>query len=99
MNPSPSWIVAGRSQPCDLPPGTVEPDSGPHTSVWAIRGDKAEHLVTVPSGGDCSYAGLAVGPGGEVLMSYYSQHEREPLPPRPPTPADIFLARLEVTGS
>ena len=32
-------------------------------------------------------------------QDHYSQHEREPLPPRPPTPADIFLARLEVTGS
>ena len=90
------WIVAGRSQVCDLPEGTVEPDSGHHTSLWAIRNDKAEHLLTVPSAGDTSYCGLAFGPEGEVAMSYYSQHERMPLPKVPPTPADVFLARIEL---
>ncbi len=90
------WICAGRSQPRDLPPGEVEPDSGAHTSVWALRGDKAEHLLTVPSAGDCSYCGLAFAPGGEVVMSYYSQHERMPLPKEPPTPADVFLAEMRL---
>ena len=90
------WICAGRSQVCDLPAGTCEPDSGSHTSVWAIRDDGAEHLLTVPSAGDCSYCGLAVDPDGIVAMSYYSQHERMPLPQGPPTPADIFLARIEL---
>jgi hypothetical protein len=89
-----TWIVAGRSQPHDLPPGTVEPESGAHTSVWAIREDRAQHLLTVPSAGDCSYPGLAFGPDGEVAMSYYSQHERLPLPEGQPTPSDIFLARF-----
>ncbi len=89
-----TWICAGRSQVCDLPEGTVEPDSGAHTSVWAIEGDRAEHLLTVPSAGDCSYCGLAFGPDREIMMSYYSQHERRPLPEGQPTPADIFLARF-----
>jgi hypothetical protein len=88
------WIVAGRSQSCDLPEVACEPGSGHHCSVWEIDGTKAKHLLTVPSGGDCSYPGLAFGPDGEVLMSYYSQHERLPLPSQPPTPADVFLARF-----
>jgi hypothetical protein len=88
--------VAGRSQPHDLPEGTVAPASGHHTSVWALTDDRPEHLLTVPSAGDCSYCGLAHGPAGEVLMSYYSQHERLPLPDGQPTPDDIFLARFTV---
>jgi len=90
------WICAGRSQPKDLPPGTVEPDSGHHTSVWDITDGRAEHLLTVPSAGDCSYCGLAFAPDGTVAMSYYSQHEWMPLPPGQPTPADIFLARFRL---
>lgn len=91
------WIVAGRSQPQDLPPGTVAADSGHHTSVWALtREGRLEHVLTVPSAGDCSYCGLAWGPKGEILMSYYSQHERLPLPQGQPTPADIFLARFRL---
>lgn len=90
------WIVAGRSQPKDLPDGICAPDSGHHTSVWEIAGDAAEHLLTVPSAGDCSYCGLANSPRGDILMSYYSQHERLPLPDSPPTPADVFLATVRV---
>ena len=55
-----------------------------------------QHLITVPSAGDCSYCGLAHGPDGEILMGYYSQHQRLPLPIDPPTPADAFLARLDL---
>ena len=93
------WIVAGRSQEEDLPPGSFVDYGGDapcphHTSVWEIAGTKAEHLVTLPSGGDCSYPGLAHGLDGEVLLSYYSQHERLPLPADPPHPADVFLARF-----
>ena len=94
LNVSGRWIVAGRSQECDLPKGTCETDSGHHCSVWEIRDTKAHHLLTVPSGGDCSYSGLAVGPNDEVAMSYYSQHERMPLPHEPPVPSDVFLARF-----
>ena len=90
------WICAGRSQPRDLPPGTVVPDSGAHTSVWMLHTDRADHLLTVPSGGDCSYCGLAIAPDGSVAMSYYSQHERMPLPEGQPRPSDVFLARITV---
>ena len=90
------WLVAGRSQPQDLPAGagTVAPPY--HTTVWEIQGTRATHLLTVPSGGDCSYAGLALAPNGDVVMSYYSQHERLPVPTRGPVPADVYVARLAV---
>lgn len=100
------WIVAGRSQEKDLPKGVftsvgeqLDP-AGHHTSVWEIDDVGVRHLLTVPSGRDCSYCGLAAGPEaappGEtsVLMSYYSQHERLPLPGEPPTPSDVYLASM-----
>ncbi len=93
------WITAGRSQEEDLPEGSYVEYEAPrphHTSVWAIVGTRAEHVLTVPSGGDCSYPGLALGPDGEVLMSYYSQHEWLPLAADPPTPDDVFLARFRL---
>lgn len=96
------WIVAGRSQEEDLPEGSFQlygehpTPAAHHTSVWEIDGEQAVHALTVPSQGDCSYAGLAFGPEGEIAMSYYSQHERLPLPGEPPTPADIFLARFSM---
>jgi hypothetical protein len=89
------WICAGRSQPRDLP--AAERERAPNTSrtsVWRLNGWRAEHLLTVPSSGDCSYCGLEHGPRGEVLMSYYSQHERELVPGALPVPADVFLARF-----
>lgn len=99
------WIAAGRSQRQDLPEDSRPDESafGPddrrkqgHTSVWEIKGSAAGHVLTVPSDGDCSYPGLALGPEGEVLMSYYSQHAWRPLPSEPPTPADICLARFRL---
>ena len=91
------WICSGRSRPGDLPPGTVEPDSGSHTSVWRIPDEgAAEHLLTVPSAGDCSYCGFAKAPNGDVLMSYYSQHDRMPLDGGMPTPADVYIARIKM---
>jgi len=90
------WLVAGRSRVADLPLGIYPPESGHHTSLWEIRGEGVTHVLTVPSAGDCSYPGLAIGPEGEVVMSYYSQHERLPLPSQPPVPADVFLAHVRV---
>ncbi|MBT4497516.1 MAG: hypothetical protein HOC74_07335 [Gemmatimonadetes bacterium] len=96
------WIVAGRSQEADLPAesfgrhGEHPTSAEHHTSVWTLEGNRAVHELTVPSNGDCSYAGLASGLDGEILMSYYSQHERLPLPTAPPAPADIFLARFSL---
>lgn len=36
---------------------------------------QAMPMLVLPSGGDCSYPGLAEGPGEEVWVSYYSSHE------------------------
>lgn len=92
-----AWIVAGRSRPGDLPPGTVPKNSGAHTTLWRIGlNGAAEHLLTVPSGGDCSYCGLVRLDNGDVLMSYYSQHEWLPQEDKGPVPADIFLARIRL---
>jgi hypothetical protein len=93
------WLVAGRSQEEDLPDGAFQrfvAKPTAHTTLWAVEDTGLAHLITVPSAGDCSYCGLADGPNGEILMSYYSQHQRLPLPADPPTPADIFLARLSL---
>lgn len=91
-------LVAGRSRPADLPEGTVPPDSGAHTSVWRImdHAGTVEHVLTVPSGGDCSYCGFSKAANGEVLLSYYSQHEWLPLDGRQPTPADVYIAHLRI---
>ncbi|HEX2749538.1 MAG TPA: sialidase family protein, partial [Verrucomicrobiales bacterium] len=44
-------------------------------------------LVVLPSGGDCSYPGLAEGPDGQLFVSYYSSHEGK---------TAIYFARLKV---
>ncbi len=94
------WLIAGRSQEEDLPAGHFTSyreqgdPNGHHTTVWELDGTKARHLLTVPSGHDCSYCGLVAGTDGTVWMSYYSQPERLPLPAHRPTPADVFVARL-----
>ncbi|QDV35495.1 sialidase family protein [Tautonia plasticadhaerens] len=61
-------------------------DGGPRTSVCRLdpeAGSLAE-LLTLPSGGDTSYAGLAWH-GGELWVSYYSSHEEK---------TAIYLARV-----
>jgi hypothetical protein len=50
--------------------------------------DKVEPLLTFPSGGDCSYAGIAQGTEpGTLLVSYYSSHEGK---------TSIYLARVRI---
>ena len=44
-------------------------------------------MLVLPSGGDCSYPGLAEGPDGELFVSYYSSHEGK---------TSIYLARLKM---
>lgn len=48
---------------------------------------QAMPMLVLPSGGDCSYPGLAEGPDGQVWVSYYSSHEGK---------AAIYLARLKL---
>jgi hypothetical protein len=51
--------------------------------------DGLEPLITFPSGGDTSYAGVAEGGNGELLVSYYSSHEEK-------GKTSIYLARIRV---
>jgi hypothetical protein len=68
---------------------------GHHVSIWEIVDNRAVHLLTLPGYGDCSYCGIVYA-DGDLLLSYYSQHERFPLPSERPTPADVFLARIRL---
>jgi hypothetical protein len=44
-------------------------------------------MLVLPSGGDCSYPGLAEGPDGQVWVSYYSSHEGK---------SAIYFAKLKL---
>jgi hypothetical protein len=60
---------------------------GPRTIVGRLdRDGLITAAVTLPSGGDCSYAGL-VWHEGQLWVSYYSSHEGK---------TAIYLARLKV---
>jgi hypothetical protein len=53
------------------------------------RDEGLEPLITFPSGGDTSYAGIAEAPNGELLVSYYSSHEQK-------GKTSVYLARVRV---
>lgn len=52
-----------------------------------VKEKNLQHLVTLPSSGDCSYAGI-IRQHGEIWVSYYSSHEDES--------TDIYLAKLQI---
>lgn len=69
------------------------------TKVWVLNGTDAREVLELPSLGDTSYVGTALRPDGVLLVSYYSQHEREldaPLETRGGNnkPNDVFVAGL-----
>jgi hypothetical protein len=47
----------------------------PHTVFGRMTLDALEPLITLPSGGDTSYAGIADAGDGTLRVSYYSSHE------------------------
>ncbi len=49
---------------------------------------RLSEALRLPSGGDCSYAGMVLGPDGLVWVSYYSSHEGK---------TSIYLAKVRVT--
>jgi len=49
--------------------------------------EKLQPLLTFPSGGDCSYAGIAQGEPGTLNVSYYSSHEGK---------TSIYLAKVRI---
>jgi hypothetical protein len=72
--------------------------------LWIPDGGEIQHLTTLPSGGDTSYAAWVDTGQGEAVMSYYSSHEhrmddpiRKPAsspPAEHSTAADIYLASI-----
>ena len=99
--PGMGWIVAGR----EYVPGKKKTDKPQvcGTSIWRLHCEEATakvtRLVRLPSEGDCSYPGLVWDEARqEVLISWYSQHEREVGRMRIPVAADVYLARLTVRG-
>ena len=79
--PDGTWIVATRDHTTP-PPGAK---TGATTLIARLASDgKLEPLATLPSGGDCSYAGLAWHEN-QLWVSYYSSHEGK---------TAIYLARL-----
>ncbi len=76
--PNGSMWAAGRSHVDGVK--TVLAQMGPETY---------EPVLTVPSGGDCSYPGLAWH-DGLLWMSYYSSHEGK---------SSIYLARIRVAAA
>lgn len=80
LSPSGAWWAVGRM--------TVE--GKPKTVLCRLDLDKAKlaPALTLPSGGDTSYAGLA-WEGSQLLVSYYSSHEAK---------TSIYLARSQPEG-
>lgn len=63
-------------------------DGKPNTTVGILTATgQAMPMVVLPSGGDCSYPGLAEGPDGQLFVSYYSSHEGK---------TAIYFARLKL---
>lgn len=67
--------------------GRSHPDGSARTVLGELRQGLAQPLVTLPSGGDCSYPGMAQAEDGSLWVSYYSSHEGK---------SAIYLARVAV---
>jgi len=52
----------------------IKPGNKLSCIVGKIEGDKVTSVLTLPSGGDCAYPGLAYR-DGKLFVSYYSSHE------------------------
>ncbi|MFN0118980.1 MAG: exo-alpha-sialidase [Blastocatellia bacterium] len=84
----PNFIVAPGGQLYGVTRGHGE-DRKSTTDLAALGRDGAlTRLVTFPSGGDTSYAGMVVR-GDRLLISYYSSHEGK---------AAIYLATVSLTA-
>jgi hypothetical protein len=79
--------------------GRGRDDKGANTSLWEMKGDTVEHLITLPSGGDTAYPGLIIPDDAKdsghpvFAVSWYSQHERAE---NAPDEASIYVGRIEV---
>ena len=61
-------------------------DDGPVTVLARMTSRSLRPVLTLPSGGDCSYPGL-VWHRGQLWVSYYSSHERK---------TSIYLAKVRL---
>jgi len=63
-------------------------DGKTNTTVGILTATgNAMPMLVLPSGGDCSYPGLAEAPDGQLFVSYYSSHEGK---------TSIYFARLKM---
>ena len=73
------------------------PDGYPAVcKVWTVTENGLENPWIIPSGGDNAYQSFADGPGGEVLLCYYSSHEYPTTKGAAFNPANIYLAHLKL---
>jgi len=88
----------GREVPATTPEVPAPSSALRRTKGWKIEGTEAVEVLELPSSGDTSYVGTAVGPDGCLLLSYYSQHEiKDPNPSVDDAnikPADLFVASV-----
>ncbi len=94
-------LLLGRDVPAAAADGKTKAPCHYRTKIWQLDGTEARPLLELPSLGDTAYTGTAVRPDGTLLVSYYSQHEREldaPLETRGGNdkPNDVFVAGIEV---
>ena len=80
IEPDGRWIAATRRFSADM-------RSADTVLAWLAK-DAVQPFLTLPSGGDTSYAGL-VTHEGELWVSFYSSHEGK---------AAIYLARVRIPG-
>jgi len=90
--------LAGRAFRDELPAPYHHGDFETVTTLFRVVAGNAEPVLTLPSGGDTSYCGMVQGPEGDLLISYYSQHETIGKWPEGSsvTPARIYLASVSV---
>ena len=93
--------VLGRAVPETGSPAVAAPPGLRRTKIWELHDTEVREVLELPSLGDTSYVGTVVRPDALLLVSYYSQHERElgvPAAERGGNdkPADVFVAGIEI---
>jgi len=69
-------------------------DTGDRTVVYRVKYNRLERLLTLPGGGDSSYAGAVEMPNGNLLVSYYSSQEFAADPKTQLVRSAIYLAQI-----
>lgn len=93
-------LLLGREVPAAVN-GKPQPPSCCRTKIWELSDTSAVELLELPSLGDTAYTGTALRSDGTLLVSYYSQHEREQgiaelLRGGNDKPNDVFVAAVEI---